>query len=83
MFYFAEYPWIANRCAAYHHTIYTITILIFNSFLRAVYISVTKYGYVYPWVVFNLGNKRPVGFTFIHLFASTTMYSKRFYANIL
>jgi hypothetical protein len=65
MFYFPEYPGIANGGTADHYAIYSITVFIFQGFMRRVNITVTKYGYLNPGIVFYTGNQRPVGLSFI------------------
>src|SRR5687768_15775163 len=83
MFDFVKNPGISYCCAPYHNSIYTIPVFVFNSLLRRIDITVSEYRNLDPWIVFNLSNKGPVGFPFVHLGTSTSMYSQRFNANIL
>src|ERR1044071_3604980 len=83
MFYLPEYPGVADCSTPYHNAINTIPVAVVQRFLGAVNIAVSEDGYVYAGIIFYFGYQCPVGFTFVHLAACTSMNGKCPYAYIL
>src|SRR5215210_4709315 len=83
MMYFPENPWITDSCTANHNSVNAIPVLVFNSLLWAVNITISKYGYMNAWIAFYLSYERPVCLTFVHLASGASMYSQSFNTNIL
>ena len=70
---FIKDPRIPNRCATYHDAVYTIFVAVLHSLGTAIHIAVSKNRNVQARVVLCFGNQRPIGLTFIHLLARTTV----------
>src|SRR5882724_7126100 len=78
-----EDPGITDGCPADHDPIHAISFPVFLCFFRRIDISVTEDGNPDAWVFFHLGDKAPVGRSFIQLRPRAAMDAQRLDACIL
>src|SRR5687768_4374907 len=73
MFDLAKDPGITDSSAADHDAVNTITVFILQCFFRSIDITVAKDGDCDTWIIFNPGNRVPVGNSFIQLASRPSM----------
>ena len=80
---FVKDPRIPNRCATYHDAVHTVFVAVLHSLRAAIHIAVSKNRNMKARVVLRFGNQGPIGLTFIHLLARTTVNRNGLNAYIL
>src|SRR6056297_4710 len=81
--YLPKKPGVTNTGATNHSTVQSILVSHFYGSLWGVYIPITKNRNMHSRVVFYLSDRFPVGISFVHLCARTTMNGNSFAAYVL
>src|SRR5690606_31127688 len=83
MFDFPENPRVSDGCAANHDPVYFILPPPGHGFVYTIHVAIAENGNPDPRIAFDLSDECPVGRTFVHLSARSTVDAQCLYTHVL